>query len=186
MMNMELQSADGWHKNRWRILGWGTALALLLTPLVAMQFTREVQWTGSDFVFAALMFATVGGLLELAVRMTRNSFYRAGAAFAVLSAFLLVWANGAIGLIGNGDHPVNTVFMGVPLIALAGSALARFKARGMAQAMFAAGAVQAGLATVFGIFGSDMRGGIWTVIISGLWLLSGALFRAADARQRAA
>ena len=33
---------------------------LMLTPAVAMQFTDEVNWTVGDFIFAALMFGSVG------------------------------------------------------------------------------------------------------------------------------
>ena len=34
----------------WRIAAWGLAGLILLLPLVAMQFTDEVEWTASDFV----------------------------------------------------------------------------------------------------------------------------------------
>ena len=51
----------------WRIAGWGGALLLLILPFVAMQFTREVNWTAGDFIFAALMFGTAGCTIELAV-----------------------------------------------------------------------------------------------------------------------
>ncbi len=36
--------------NPWRAAVWCAAAFLLLLPLVAMQFTREVNWTLSDFV----------------------------------------------------------------------------------------------------------------------------------------
>ena len=47
-----------------RITGWSFAAGLLALPAIAMQFTDEVNWSGSDFVFAAIMFGTVGGLLD--------------------------------------------------------------------------------------------------------------------------
>jgi len=44
-----------------RLIVWAVVVALiLLIPLVAMQFTSEVNWTLSDFVFAGvLLFARV-------------------------------------------------------------------------------------------------------------------------------
>ena len=44
-----------------RIAGWSLAAGLLALPAVAMQFTDEVVWTGSAFLFAAIMFTTIGG-----------------------------------------------------------------------------------------------------------------------------
>lgn len=81
-----------------RPVGWGLVALVLLTPLVAMQFTREVAWTASDFLFAALLMIGAGVLIELAARKLRN---RAGAAMvagAVLLAVLLIWSQGAVGL----------------------------------------------------------------------------------------
>lgn len=43
-MANEASTAGTGRHNPWRIVGWGTAAALLLLPLVAMQFTSEVNW----------------------------------------------------------------------------------------------------------------------------------------------
>ena len=55
---------------RWLV--WGGAAALLLLPLVAMQFTEEVQWTWHDFVIMGVMLgeplslrAIIGGVVVL-------------------------------------------------------------------------------------------------------------------------
>lgn len=134
---LERVARSGW----WRWLGWGGAAALLLTPLVAMQFTPEVNWTIGDFVFAGVMFGTVGVVMELTVRASRSIAYRAGVAFALASAFFLIWVNLAVGIIGDEDNPANLMFFGVVLIGVLGSLLARFRPRGMAVAMsVAAGA----------------------------------------------
>lgn len=45
--------------NRWRVMGWGIAAGILLLPFIAMQFTREANWTGSDFIFAAVLIALI-------------------------------------------------------------------------------------------------------------------------------
>ena len=49
----------------WRILGWGTALIMLLIPFISMQFTDEVDWTVSDFIVFGAMLAAAGGAFEI-------------------------------------------------------------------------------------------------------------------------
>jgi hypothetical protein len=168
--------------NPWRVAGWSIAALLLLTPLVAMQFTDEVNWTGFDFIFAAVLIGGVGLVFELAVRSTRNIAYRAGVGVALAAAFLTVWVNAAVGMIGSEDNPYNLLFLGVVAVALVGAIAARFRAAGTAAAMAVAAIAQACL----GIIGlsADLRGGILSTALASLWLLSAALFRAA--RDRAA
>src|SRR4051794_6865924 len=91
--------------SRWRLAGWSLAAGLLLLPLVAMHFTKEVNWTVFDFLFAGLLIGGVGLVLEVAVRMTRNPFYRMAVAAALAASFLTIWVNGAVGMIGSEDNP---------------------------------------------------------------------------------
>ena len=83
----------------WRIAGWGGAAAMLLAPLVAMRFTDEVRWDGADFAAWGLMLLAAGGALELAARATRGRAARIVAGVVVAAAFLLVWAELAVGLL---------------------------------------------------------------------------------------
>lgn len=163
--------------NRWRVLGWGTAAGVILLPLVAMQFTSEVKWTTGDFLFAILMIGSVGLAFELVVRASSNIAYRAGAATALAAAFLTVWVNGAVGMIGSEYNGYNLLFLGVIVLALAGSIAARFRPAGLAFAMGVAAIAQAAI----GLFGmsADLRGGILATGFAGIWMLSAALFRAA-------
>ena len=165
--------------NPWRAAGWGLAALLLLLPLAAMQLTAEVSWTAGDFIFAAMLFGIVGLALELAVRASRNWAYRAGTGFAVAAGFLIVWVNGAVGMIGNEDNPYNLLFLGVIPLALIGAVLARFRAAGMAWAMALAGLAQAAIA--IGGMPADLRGGVLSALLASLWLLSAALYRNAAA-----
>lgn len=172
--------------NRWRIIGWGSAVALLALPFFAMMVTSEVNWTLSDFVFAAVMLAIAGGLFEVAVRMSRSGAYRLGAAIGVLAGFLLVWVNGAVGFLGNEDNPANFMFAGVLAIALAGSFIADFKPAGMAKAMFATAAAQLLVGAIgWGAeLGSPGAAGVYEVVMGstlfgGMWLVSAGLFRKA-------
>lgn len=81
-----------------RLIGWGLVAAVLLAPLVAMQFTREVAWTASDFLFAGVLLIGAGALIELAVRRVANRTGAALIAGAVVLALLLIWADGAVGI----------------------------------------------------------------------------------------
>ena len=122
--------------NRWRLAGWGIAIAILAAPFVAMQLNAEgVNWSAGDFAVMGAMLGTVGGFLELAVRMSRNRYYRAGAGVALLGAFLLVWANLAVGIVGSEHNPNNQLFFVALLMGIAGIIGAKARADGMVRAM---------------------------------------------------
>jgi hypothetical protein len=165
----------------WRIVGWGTAAFLLLLPLIA-----NAPWTLSDYLFAGGMFALVGGTLEVAARTSRNPYYRGGVLVAVAATFLLVWINGAVGIIGDEGNPANLMFLVVILVALSGAIVARFQADGMARAMTAAAVVQALVAAIVvaGRLGANEPPGLVGVLgligfFALMWLGSAWLFRKA-------
>ena len=178
----QVEYTGGRRWNPWRVAGWSIPVVLLMLPAVAMQFTSEVNWTVSDFLFAALMFASAGLAFELIVRTSDSLAYRFGAGLAVIGAFLTVWANGAVGMIGSEDNPYNLLFGGVLLVALIGSVLSRFRAVGMTAAMTAAAVAQAAVGA--GGLATDPRGAMLSIVFGGLWLLSAALFWN-SARERA-
>ena len=138
-------------KMPWRMLGWGTAILLLAAPFVAMRFTSEVNWSLGDFIFAGVLFALIGGALELAVRASSNHSYRIAAGLALLGALLVVWVDLAVGIVGSERNPANLLFFGALLVGIAGSLMARFRAAGMALAMLAT-AVTLWLAFVAAVF----------------------------------
>jgi hypothetical protein len=77
----------------------GTA-AILLVPLVAMQFTDEVNWTLGDFVAAGALLAGAGLAYELTARRVGNKAHRIALGAAFLLSLLLVWAELAVGIVG--------------------------------------------------------------------------------------
>lgn len=186
-MATHTERGGAWRNFPWRILGWGTAGLLLLLPLVAMQFTPEVNWTGSDFVFAAVMFGSVGLGLELAVRKGNRAF-TAACALALAASFLSVWVTGAVGIIGSEREDANVLFLGVILVALLGSIIALFRPRGMAWAMAAAALAELSIPLVALIAWPEAKAAILSpevpmsvVVLTGLWLTSAWLFRRAAA-----
>lgn len=74
---------------------------LLLIPLVAMQFTNEVAWTLSDFIVMAILLLGTGLLCELVLRKVKTIYNRLFVCGAILVAFLVIWAELAVGLIGT-------------------------------------------------------------------------------------
>jgi len=165
----------------WRLLGWGGAAALLAVPLIA-----GFPWTLSDFIFAGAVFAIVGGTFELAVPKSGNRWYRGGVAVALATAFLLVWINGAVGIIGDEDNPANLMFLVVILMAIAGAIAARFEALGMARAMTVAAAAQGIVGVIawanrLGANEPPFYPGVLILIglFAGTWMLSAWLFRQA-------
>jgi len=169
----------------WRALGWGGAVALLALPFFAMQFTHEVNWTPSDFIFAGLLFAAIGALFELGARACREPTYRFGYALGLLGTFLVIWTNLAVGIVGSEDNPENLWFFGALLVGIVGGAAARLRPGGMSWAM-AAVALCLGIAFVVATMSRTDEPHVshWhelagTGIFAALFLASSALFRRA-------
>lgn len=73
-------------------------LSLLMVPLVAMQFTREVNWGIGDFVAAGLLLFGAGMAYSAVARRVRSSGQRLAVAAAVVVVLGTVWAQLAVGL----------------------------------------------------------------------------------------
>lgn len=116
---------------------------ILVVPLVAMQFTNEVAWDFADFAIAWALMAGVGFAYKLATRRTGNVAYRAAVGLALATAFILIWINLAVGLIGSEDNPANLLYLGVLAVVIIGVGIARFEPLRMARALFATAFAQA-------------------------------------------
>ena len=178
----DMLGGDQLRRNPVRVLVWGGAAALLLLPLVAMQFTAEVDWDGFDFLVMGGMLLTVCVLYEIAARIARSNAYMVAAGLAVGSAFLSAWANLAVGIIGNEDNPANAIFFWVIAVEFAGAVLVLFRARAMAWVMVATAAAQFAAAVYAWLAG---LGHVWvfTGVMCALWLASARLFAEAARRQ---
>lgn len=130
-----LGSSDACRTRRWRKAAWSAAGFILLLPLFAMQFTDEVKWTPGDFVFAAVLLFGSLGAYELAIRVTVNTAYRAGAGVAIAAILLLTWSNAAVGI--TDSEADFYIFFGVPAITVIGGAITRLQPFGMALVMLA-------------------------------------------------
>lgn len=167
----------------WRIAGWGALLALLALPAIAMRFTAEVHWTPFDFLAAGVMLALLGGVTELAFRIGRGAPGRAGVLLLGMACFLTVWTNGAVGMIGSENEPVNLAFVAMAAIALLLGLATRFRPSAMRVLLgvIAAGQFAVGLAATRLMPGHGVEWGVLAVFAC-LWAGTALLFHRAAAR----
>ncbi len=76
--------------------------ALLLIPLIAMQFTSEVQWSAFDFIMAGLLLSVTGLTLEYIIRKVNRPVVKISLSIFILVALVLVWLELAVGIFGTG------------------------------------------------------------------------------------
>jgi hypothetical protein len=162
---------------------------ILMVPLVAMQFTDEVAWGPGDFiVMGAVLFGT-GLSYELVAGRSGNITYRAGVGLGLATAFLLVWLNLAVGVIGSSGNPANLMYIGVLAVGIIGATMARFQPYGMARALLATAFAQGLVAVIALVFrlGSPGSGPLQIVALNGffvaLFVGSAWLFRRAAPQQ---
>ncbi len=161
---------------------------ILLIPLVAMQFSDEVDWNLFDFVVAGALLFGSGLTYELIARKAGKPAYRAAVGVAVATALLLAWVNLAVGIIGSEDNPVNALYFVVIFVGIIGAGIARFRSRGMAWALFATAFAQA-LVPVIALISDksqvhalqDPPGFVGVLVLNAffamLFVVSGLLFR---------
>lgn len=189
-MAANMQNGGAGRKSPWRIAPWAIAAVLLLLPLIAMQFTHEVNWDETDFIVFGAMLVGACSAYEVATRMTGNTAYRAAVGVAAVAAFLLIWINLAVGIIGSEDNPANLMYGGVLAVGIIGAVIARFEPHGMARALVGMALAQVLVAVLALIFRWGSHGENWPQVIvvlngffAALWLGSAWLFRRA-ARER--
>lgn len=125
-----------------------TTAVLLMIPLIAMQFSEEVVWTLSDFIFAGLLIFGTGFTYKLITLTSEDNFYRLAVGFALFTGLFLIWVNGAVGIIGSETNPINILYYIVIFIGITGAFIARFRPSGMVLTMTGMAVGQAALAAI--------------------------------------
>jgi hypothetical protein len=161
-----------------------TAIILLLF-YVLMQLADEMNWSVFDFAVAGALIFGTGLTYQLVTRKAGTMAYRFAVGMALAAAFILVWVNLAVGVIGSEDNPANLMYGGVLAVGFIGAIIAELRPRGMARALFAmaiAQAVVAAIALIFGL-GSPWSGPLEIVALNGFFVVlfvgSALLFRSA-------
>lgn len=88
-------------KNKRLIIIVFTVTVLLLLPLLAMQFTDEVNWTLFDFVVAAVLLLGTGLSCELVLRKVNKVRLRIAICMTLLAMLIIIWAELAVGIFGS-------------------------------------------------------------------------------------
>ena len=88
-------------KNKRLIRNLSIVPILLLIPLIAMQFSGEVNWTGMDFLIMGVLLIAVVLVTELGLRRYKKDGNRIAMIAVVICVFLLVWAEPGVGIFGT-------------------------------------------------------------------------------------
>ena len=76
-------------------------LSLLLIPLVAMQFTDQVDWSFGDFLVMAGLLFSLTMAVAVVRQKVREKTQRIGLIALLLLIFLLIWVELAVGIFGT-------------------------------------------------------------------------------------
>jgi hypothetical protein len=175
-------------KERSTMLARNTYRAVVGVTL-ATAFILLIPWLGApawslaDFVVAGVLIFGTGLTYVLVARQAGNMAYRAALSVALAAAFILVWVNLAVGVIGTEDNLANLMYVGVLAVGIVGAIIARLRPPGMARALFAMALAQALVAAIAVTFGLGTQwGGLAQILgVTGLFVAlfvgSALLFR---------
>jgi len=76
-------------------------LLLLLIPFIAMQFSKEVNWSIMDFLAAGVLLFGTGLTIQFVLRKVKTRKNRILICGIILLLLLLLWTELAVGLFGS-------------------------------------------------------------------------------------
>lgn len=77
------------------------AIAILFIPLIAMNFSKEVNWTIFDFIVVGGLLVGTGLALELILRKVRKLKNRMFLGIVLFLSLLLIWVELSVGVFGT-------------------------------------------------------------------------------------
>lgn len=167
-------------------------IAILMIPLIAMQFSGEVDWTLSDFIFAGILIFGTGLTYKLITWKYKDIAFRIAVGFALFSGFFLIWSNLAVGIIGSEDNEFNLLYFLVIAVGIIGAFITRFKPAGLMYTLFSMAALQVIIAITALLIGmSEIPGSsVYEILtVNGffftLFVVAGLLFRNAGSHKSA-
>ena len=83
-----------------RLLGWGGVALVMTAPALAMALDAPgVNWTATDFLFAAVLLIGGGAIVELIAWRVKSPAVRIAVGVLVVLAVAVVWAEAAVGIL---------------------------------------------------------------------------------------
>ena len=77
------------------------SVIILFIPIIAMNYTNEVNWNLLDFVIAGVLLIGTGLMCEFTLRKIKKTKYRIAIILAILVSLLIIWAELAVGIFGS-------------------------------------------------------------------------------------
>lgn len=74
---------------------------ILMIPLLAMQFTDEVNWNETDFIVMGALIFGMGSMFVMTARKIHKNLHRVAVGIAFLIALFYFWAELAVGIFTN-------------------------------------------------------------------------------------
>lgn len=87
--------------NKRLALLFGLVIVILAIPLIAMQFTSEVNWNLTDFIAAGIILFGAVIVTEIFLRIFKKQQHRRLIVAAIIVITLLLWAEMAVGIFGS-------------------------------------------------------------------------------------
>lgn len=88
-------------QNQRSILLYSIPFLILSIPLIAMQFTKEVNWTFSDFLIMGILLFTTVFTIDFVMMKFKTLKSRLILVIGILALLVLAWAELAVGIFGS-------------------------------------------------------------------------------------
>lgn len=87
-------------KNKRRIIIVFTSVIILMLPLIAMQFTDELNWTLFDLIIAGVLLIGTGLICEITMRKIKKIRHRIAICVTLFVVLFFIWTELAVGIFG--------------------------------------------------------------------------------------
>ena len=155
---------------------------LILSPLVAQVVYDEFLWSAMDFVVWTLLVGSAVFLLMLGAR-SHKKIGRLAVGVSVMTGFLTIWANLAVGIIGREDNPMNLLYFGFLAVGIVGAVISWGRSKGLVITLGFMSALHFALA-LWLYHLSATSAALTTGVLGALWCLAAFLFLRASQRDR--
>lgn len=88
-------------QNQRSTLIYSIPFVILSIPLIAMQFTKEVNWTLSDFLIMGILLFITTFTIDFVLKKFKTLKSRLILVVGTLALLVLVWAELAVGIFGS-------------------------------------------------------------------------------------